>query len=131
MNDAPRQRFRFGLKSLLVVMTVAGILLASLTYPLIEARQQQALINRVTALGGRVFYRASILRPFSPGRYLLSCFSPRFSNNYGYGFDFSGTVITDDDLEWVAQIKHVKELNLSGTHVTDAGLRHLRDLKFV
>jgi internalin A len=127
MNDAPRQRFRFGLKSLLVAMTLAGIVLASLTYPLIEARQQQALMNRVTAMGGRVSNLSVVMRPMSPGRFVLSFFSPKFDRYYFYGFDFSGTLLTDDDLEWVAQIKHVKELDLHGTQVSDAGLRCLRN----
>ena len=131
MIDAQRPRFRFSMKLLLVAVTLLCVLLASITKPLIESRRQRGLLNRVTAIGGRISDLAVVNRPLSPGRFILSFFGNSFDTNHFYGIDFSGTKFSDDDLDWVTQIKYVKELDLHGTQVSDTGLRHLRNAEFL
>lgn len=131
MAEAVRRRFRFGLKSLLVVVTLLCIVLASISKPLLERRRQQQLLDQVTALGGRISNLGTILLPQTPGRFLLSIFSASYDRYLLYRIDLSKTKVRDDDLESIAQLKHVKELNLSGTKISDAGLTHLRNAGFL
>jgi internalin A len=131
MIDTQRRRFRFSMKLLFVAVTLLCVLFASIAKPLIESRRQQGLLNRVTAIGGRVSNLGTVVRTLTLGRFILSFFSPSFDRYPLYGFDFSGTKLSDDDLDWVTQVQYVKELNLSGTQVSDAGLRRLRNSEFL
>jgi hypothetical protein len=45
------------------------------------------------------------------------------------GLDVSGTKITDNGLRLVSQLPGLKELRLSRTKITDKGLRHLESMK--
>ena len=48
----------------------------------------------------------------------------------GNGFEviLNQTSATDADLQYVAQLKHVKALDVSNTQITDDGLKHLEKL---
>jgi Leucine-rich repeat (LRR) protein len=119
------------MKALFVLVTMLCIVLASVTKPILEQRRLQSLLNRVTALNGRVSNPGQFVRPTSVGGYLLSFISPKYSQNLLYGFDLSGTKVTDADLEWLSQIRYFKELNLSGTQISDAGVHQLRGAEFL
>src|SRR4030095_5611119 len=47
------------------------------------------------------------------------------------GLDLTSCWITDADLANVAQLLHLKSLDLSHTRITDAGLEHLKPLENV
>ena len=125
------RRFRFGMKSLLAATTLFCVVLALVAQPMVEARRQQRLLSRVGALGGRVSSLGSQSREPSFGRFVLATFDASYDRFTFYGLDFSGTNLRDDDLKVLAEIEHVKELNLSNTRISDDGLRHLANMEFL
>ena len=46
----------------------------------------------------------------------------------GYEVDFRDTGVEDDDLTCLKDIANLKNVNLVGTHVTDAGIEHLKPI---
>jgi len=124
-------RFRYGMKSLFVAMTVMCALLALVAQPIVDARRQRQLLNHVAVLGGRVSFLATMPREASFPRGLLALANASYARDRLYGLDFSGTKLGDDDLQTIATIRHVAELNLGHTLVTDAGLRQLSDMEYL
>ncbi len=53
----------------------------------------------------------------------------RFEIGYLFSMDLAGTDIVNDQLALIAKTQTVQELNLSSTKITDAGLKHLHELK--
>ena len=126
-----RRRLRFGMRSLLAIVTLACIILALVAHPMAEARRQQELVSQVAALGGRISVLGSIPREPSPGKFILAHFDSSYGRYPLYRLDFSGAKVTDYDLALLSRIDHIKELSLSGAQISDSGLRHLRNLKFL
>jgi len=52
-------------------------------------------------------------------------------NNGGYEVDFRGTAVEDEDLVLLKQIPHLRNVNLQGTRITDAGLEHLQGIETI
>ena len=124
-------RFRFGMKSLFVATTMLCILLAMIAKPIMERRSQQALLDRVVAVGGKLSNRSFIQREFSPGRFLLSIADSSYNLTFLYGVDLNGAKVSDADLDWIVRLRYIKELKLANTQVTDAGVDQLRSLEYL
>lgn len=126
MDETTRwKRFSFGIGSLLVVMTLLSILFATLAQPLVEARKQRRLLKQLEKLGATVTHRGVILRGASFGRAILRSFGNEYDRDYLYALDFSGSSITDLDLQLLPTVPHLVDLDLSGTKITDAGMNSI------
>ena len=105
-----------------VLLTVAAVLLALLSPPLVERRREQAVVRTIEAKGGRVS-----VYDYVP-RFGSSVFSTVLGSRIYQRvreLDLGGTGIKDADLEQFRQLAHLRGLSLSGTKVTDRGLQHL------
>jgi hypothetical protein len=96
-----------------LVLLVASAMLVSLVgCDSAMSEEEQAALKKVHSLGGKVNNRAG-----------------------GLGVDFSKTDITDEDLANLKHVKHLKEVNIRGTRVTNSAIEDLRkqfpDLKVV
>ena len=106
-----------------VLLTVAAVLLAMLSPPLVERRREQAVVRTIEAKGGRVSVYDYVPRFGSSvfSTVLGSCIYQRVRE-----LDLGGAGIKDADLEQFRQLAHLRGLSLSGTKVTDRSLQHLR-----
>ena len=114
--------WRFGLRSLFVVMTLFGLLLATLTPPFVEARKQRRLITELGKLGASISTHGSVMREPSVGRAILGNLGNEYDRDFLYRIDFSSSSITDQDLSQLQQLPYLFHLDLSNSEVTDNGL---------
>jgi hypothetical protein len=121
---------RFSLRTLLVLLTVAGIWIAILAN---RARQQRAAVVRIEELGGGVNYdwefddEGRPLRDSTPPGWpwLRRLIGPEYFQEV-VTVNLTGTSATDADMGLIGKLRHVGTLSLHGTEVSDAGLRELR-----
>ena len=132
----PRRRwYQFTLRTLLVVVTLAGCGFAWLGIKVRNARQQQAEVAAVARAGGSVIYDYQFVVPGNaiagvtpPGPVWLhrllgdDCFQTVVEVN------LSNQFFDDDDLAQIGNLPSLKVLRLDGTMVTDDGLEHLQGL---
>ena len=126
----PRRRWlRFGLRTLLIFITVAGCALGWLGVKVREARRQQADVAAILKLGGRVEYDYDedgqgnrVQNPVPPGPpWLRAVLGDDFFRDIT-GTELTDTPATDADLEHVRGFAKIKWLHLDGTRITNAGL---------
>ncbi|MCX7424285.1 MAG: hypothetical protein NTW96_01400 [Planctomycetia bacterium] len=127
----PRRRrwFQYSLRTLLLVVTVAAVLLGIWTG---RARRQKEAVEAIRELGGYVGYSSA--DGDAPG--------PDWLRKW-LGIDYFDSVVcvyvvgdgfTDDDLEQLQSLRGLKSLCLLAPNITDAGLEHvghLHDLKIL
>jgi hypothetical protein len=140
----PRLRwFRFSLRTLLVVVTLAGCGLGWLGLKVREARRQQADVAVFLKLGGWIDYdyeydpKNSIPRHYVPNAtppgpaWLRRVLGDDFFSSV-YTVSFADLVlanpVTDGDLKHLRGFTKLKTLVLTGAHVTDAGVANLKGL---
>jgi hypothetical protein len=150
---APRRRllrrFRYSLRGLLLVVTVAAIALGWYCH---RAREQKRAVESIKALGGHVFYHGGEkntpawlwrLSRLVGQDWLLSVTAVNLSRADVEKGDLeclkclprlkrlwlSQTGITDARLEPVASLRNLRFLHLHRTCVTDAGLARIARLK--
>jgi hypothetical protein len=70
-------------------------------------------------------------RENSLGCSLLAMFSTRYGFYRLHGVDLTGTNSSNDDLEQLIRLRHIKEVKLARTHVSHVGIRHLRSLPYL
>jgi hypothetical protein len=130
---AVRSRFRFSTKALLVGVGILCALMSTLFRPMYERMAEERLISRARSLGKKVqsSFSEAAPREWSVGSFLMAGLDSSFFYYRMYDIDLSGSQITDDDLQWLATIKHIRKLNLSRTALTDQGLRELQKLPFL
>ena len=96
----------------LVLLVACAVLVSLVGCGSAMSEEEQTALKKAHAVGGKVNNRAG-----------------------GLGVDFSKTDITDEDLANRKQVKHLKEVNVHGTRVTNAAIEDLRkqfpDLKVV
>ena len=127
-----RRYLQFSLRTLLVVMTVVGVLLSVAVK---RVRNRRAAIRAIDELGGT--YGVHISGPkwlrsrISDEKYLYDASRVSLGpQNQGYD---PQRPFTDDELERI--VDHLNAfpsfhyLDLVGSHVTDSGLRHLHRLR--
>jgi Leucine-rich repeat (LRR) protein len=123
----PKRRWaQFSLATMFVVVTV---LCVSLSVVVNRANRQQDAVAAIEALGGRVEYaepdqETSAAFP----RQFLRRWLPRDYFDEVREVDLNGTQVTDAGLAHLQGLTALQELYLRGTQVTDAGLAHLRGL---
>jgi hypothetical protein len=124
-----RRRFRFGLRTLLIFVALAGCALGWLGVKVREARRQEADVAAILKLGGSVEYDCDedgqgnrVQNPVPPGpAWLQAVLGDDFFRDI-IGTELTDTPATDADLEHVRGFARIKWLHLDGTRITDAGL---------
>jgi len=122
----PSRRWtQFRLRTLLVAVTVACVLLGLLTQPLMEARRERAAIEALYKAGPANVTRNTVRYPgFGLFRELLgSSIYERVRQ-----LSLAGPSVGDEDLRPLRDLRHLQVLELRATGVTDAGLVHLEGL---
>ena len=113
------------LRTLMAGMFAIALVLAVLTGP---AGRQQAAVNWVQGLGGKVTYAGA---PRHESRFIqkLQDLLPRDYFDTVTEIDLSATEATDDGFRHLRELKQIQKLYLFSTPVTDKGLGHLRHLE--
>jgi len=149
----PRRRFRYSLRTLLLVMAAVSIVMGWFTARMKEARRQQAAVATIVSLSGLVIYDdqpddlADAPTPSRVPRWLRNRLGDDFFRTAVHvvafndatmeavpelpeirRLDFVGSPATDAGLAYASGLSRLEELNLSDTHITDAGLKHLTGL---
>ena len=117
-----KRKIRFGLKSFLIVTTLACLLIGGVAQPLFKARKHRQLLAQLEQLGANISSQGTLIRDPTVGQQILKLFSNEYDRDYLYKIDFRGTSIVDKDLELLQQLPYLYRLDLSGTKVTDAGV---------
>ncbi len=145
----PRRRLQFRLRTLLAAVSVLCLLLGFLAEPIVEARREQATADALRRTGADVYTQtvsfpgATLVRPvlgdwvcrraddvrlFGPnaGRETL-----RLVAELGHVrlLDLRGAQLSDASLAELRELDKLEHLTLERTNVTDAGLRHLAGLE--
>lgn len=120
VSSAPaKNRFRFSLRTLLIVMLTTGCLLGLAARPILKARRIQKDTAVVLALGGRVSGEDS------PAPTWLRSFVGEQYFGEVTGVSLAHRSINDQHLKCLERFPHVKNLDLTDTAITDAGLKHV------
>ena len=151
-----RQRFRIGMRGMLIAFTLVAIVCGLFGARAYRARQQRTIVQAIQSVGGIVTYDYENTR----GNWVVTSDGltiPRWLEKlvgrdmcgkvtHAYISDatdqdiialkfrgieqvsFAGTQITDKSLPSICQSKNLTHLNLWGTKVTDEGLRELHQL---
>lgn len=136
--------FRYSLRTLFVVMTVVCLVSGFWLNKAFRQREAVRRFNQMTMegyyyWGPRVVYRnaesAEALEAQIPAwGYPLRLALGKEAFGEVIEVDLTATTLTDDDLQYLADLPTVERLSLSNTKVTDKGLRYLRScpkLKFL
>lgn len=131
-----RIRPRFSLRSLLLLMAIACLILAFLAQPLLEQQRLQADLSKLTGLGARISVVARGREHPAGSNYVSRLLGIGTRQGVRFRVDFSGTNITDEDVRSLSEMKpvRIRSLNLSNTNITDGAMKHiasLRDLREV
>src|SRR5205823_275033 len=142
-REAPRKKprwrwFRFGLKSLLLLILVLSLPLGWLAAERHQKSIERAAVAAIHELGGGVWYdshesrdpfdTADDLQPPGPAwlRFLLG------DDFFVHATEVNlscNTRLTDGDLSHLGQLPGLKKVYLHETAVSDDGLRHLQHLR--
>ncbi len=128
-----RRWYQFGLRTLLIGVTLAGCGFGWIGAKVRDARRQAAAVEAIKAWGGTVFYDYQ----FGEGRTLLydavlpgpgwmhSMLGDDLFRNACW-VDLTGVVVVDADLARLRELVTLKWVFLSGPWITDASLGHLK-----
>jgi hypothetical protein len=122
-----RYRPRFGMRALLILMTVVGIALYLTVRPTQEKLRLQADLNALGELGAKVHASRNSME-YSPGSNPVSrALGIGLNFKYHYTVDFTGVRIGDEDVRRVCGLNGVsiEALGLENTLVTDVALDHV------
>ena len=142
----PRRRwYRYGLRTLLIVVTLAGCGFGWLAMKVREGRRQQAAVEAIRELGGGVAYDyefdaqgnyAANATPPGPA-WLRALLGDDFFRN-ARRVGLAGSLVNDAGVEFLIHLKELPQLQtleLTGTKISDAdlvnfkGLTQLKSLK--
>lgn len=117
----PKPRwFQFGLRSLLVLTTIAGLFLG---YHVIRVQKQQKAIASIEAIGGAISYDA-----FDPAwDWLRSIIGDKYFRKV-VAVNLGRKKATDLHAESLACFPEITQLVLSHTQISDQGMKHLQGL---
>ncbi|MEM6365455.1 MAG: hypothetical protein AAF745_13595 [Planctomycetota bacterium] len=148
--------FRFRLRTLLVIVLLFAVLSAWIGDDLIRSRVQRPVVARIEAAGGNVYYdyqvRPTGIHPDTPppgSQFVQSLFGKdiyatatcvSFHNAQPTNDDvksfqqlpglldvaINGNKITDECINDLVKIRHLRSLNLSSTTISPAGISKLR-----
>jgi len=115
---------RYSLRTLLILVTVIAVFLGYLGSRMHEVREQQRVVAWVKEQGGRVIYFQLCKEWDSPhGPTWIRIIAGDGWDASGVRIDLRGTSVTDDDLAILRDIEKLTVLDISGTKVSDKGLK--------
>ena len=95
-----------------------------------ERKDQQAAVELVERLGGRVLYHYQRPDPARPDRFDKGARPPAPGQFYRVVYvNLRDTRVADDDLEVIGRLAGLENLDLTSTRVSGKGLAHLAGLK--
>ena len=122
----------FTLRTLLIGVTLAGCGFACLGFKVQEARRQQADVAAILKLGGNVYYDHQFgIAGYNPSavppgpRWLRALLGDDFFGRV-CEIDLTGTPLQDADLRHLERLKGLSTLLLDGTTVTDSEVARLQ-----
>ena len=133
-SQRPRGCRRFSLRSLLLVVTIVGILCAWFSMLLLRAHRQRECVAAIFRLDGTFGYDETLHDPPFPSwlwrRLGVDSYSDVIEVDFGirYRHGIVTPPVTDAMLKCVSRLSQLQSLDLSGTQVTDAGLAQLGSL---
>ncbi len=124
-----RRRFRFSLRTLLIVVVLLSLPLGWFALKLRQAERQRQAVEAIREAGGYVSYdyEFSGQEPPSPARLTGLLGEDFFADVVYVNLDYPAKA-GDVDLEQVETLTALSGLSLSRTQVTDEGLVHLKGL---
>jgi len=128
-----RQRFQFGIRSLLALAVVIAVLCSWFSMSVREARRQREVVVAIIKHGGNVRYEWDLpgSRELGP-LWLVDLLGEDFFSN-AVAVSSSNWSFSDNDLERLAEflekLPRLCMLQLCYTQLTDAGLVHLEELR--
>lgn len=131
MDEKPnsqRRWFRFSLRTLLLVVTVACVGFGWMGHKLRQAERQREAVAAIRELGAWVHYDSDVYPPDHkrrPSWLRQSIGEDVFANVVDVRWERA----SDDALVHLAALPKLEHLNLAGSEITDNGLTHLRPLK--
>jgi Leucine-rich repeat (LRR) protein len=117
----PTRWFRYRLRTLLALVTLAAVGLGAFKAYVEPFRIQRRAAARLAPLGAKIGYE-----PGGPA-WLRALFGERHFLN-GVTVHLEGRRFKSDDLAPLADLPHLERLYLANTPVTDEGLRHIASL---
>ena len=122
MASGQKRKFRFGLRSFLILMTLITILIALVAQPIFVGQQQRRLLAQLEKLDADISIGGAIRHPPSLGQTILRKFGRPPNRDFLYIVEFDGGLIENKDLELLKKVPYLFRLNLSRTNITDADL---------
>ena len=127
-----RRRFQFGLRSLLVLVTVVAVVCSWFSVKMRQAEKQRKAVEVIVGTGGDVRYDYEFVSAMSPAGPDLPG-PPWLGSLLGVDFLSDPLGVTyraakDADLVHLKELPSLQYLHLKGTQVSDAGLMHLKGL---
>ena len=126
ISKRPRRRFRFGLRTFFVLLTLCAVPLGLLSIELVRMRRQQRVVAHVNSLGGTVLYdhdRASQ----SGDTWLRRMFGKGFRAKV-VGVRIDPSVRRIDDLSMLAALPDLDTVYLNGSDISPTALLHVAKL---
>jgi hypothetical protein len=132
-----RRWFQYSLRALLIFVTIVAIFMSWLAVKLQQAREQRAIADEITKLGGEAFYDYQYDldayygnkrgEPSGP-LWLRNLFNDDLFNNLA-GVAMLEHPISDGQLQRLANLHYLKSMMLwKAENITDAGMEHLKSL---
>jgi hypothetical protein len=122
-----RRRFQLRLRTLLVLVTLASMLIGWVSWELDQRRREKVAITWVEEMGGQVSFEAEIDNGF---KYWWKTATDNLFGKSVHSFRLFGDEV--NDLPRLAGLKNLQSLNLRGTPASDlsplAGLKNLWEL---
>jgi hypothetical protein len=135
-----RRLLRFSLRTLLAVLTAAGVWLGIIVH---EAAEQRRAVAAIEQLGGVVSYDRecdadgnpngpfiSVSRRSAIGDFLRTYVGVDYFDSVAY-VGLNGQKIDDADLAQLVPLRRVARIDLADTAVTDAGLEYFESFKYL
>lgn len=134
MTQCSRRRFRFSLKTALIVVVLLSVLSMWFSLEIRRAERQRQVVEAIRKVGGWVMYDHEISdvvqskpEPFAAALLRELTGEDSFAVVVSVGFRFPKTV-GDDDLQYLRHLTKLRTLELANTQITDAGLKHFEGL---
>ena len=132
-----RQRFRFSMRSLLLIMTAFAVVMALFAQQVIRARRDRVAALLIQRVGGSVTYdfqNDSGDWFVTQSGILLPNWLRQFAGDEMFGqvvaVNFWGSHCQDEDLAVVCrQLDDIKSIRVARSRITAEGIEHLRHLK--